>query len=456
MGGDDEKRRPSARARRPRARRSGDAPAPATEPGAPELRSEGPPDAPAPRVSARAKKRGPTKASSKRGATKKAPAKKAAAKKAATKKAAAKKAPAKKAATKKAATKKAATKKAATKKATAKKAPARKARPRAATSETDPVGDSPALVADTADGAVLITGICGRLGRLLTRRLHRVTEVIGVDRRPFPSRPKDVVHHELDLRRKKTRDIFRQRRIRAVVHLGVLHDPRKSDKEHHSWNVVAFTKLLDYLAQYDVPKLVVLSSSNVYGPQPDNPQFLTEEAPLLGAQSFRGIRDLVEMDMLAQSFFWRHPATETVILRPCHILGSVRNAPSNYLRLKRPMTLMGFDPMVQAIHQRDVVDAIIRALDPGVRGIFNLRGPGELPLSRVLRMLGRRPRSVPGPIAEGALDRMWRYRLTSFPSPELDHIRYVCMVDDTRAREQLGFAPRHDMRETICAVDSDR
>ncbi|MBW2465223.1 MAG: NAD-dependent epimerase, partial [Deltaproteobacteria bacterium] len=95
-------------------------------------------------------------------------------------------------------------------------------------------------------------------------------------------------------------------------------------------------------------------------------------------------------------------------------------------------------------------------LVPGVRGIFNLRGPGELPLSRVLRMLGRRPRPVPGPIAESVLDRMWRYRLTSFPSPELDHIRYVCMVDDTRAREQLGFAPRHDMRETICAVDSDR
>ncbi|MBW2463668.1 MAG: NAD-dependent epimerase/dehydratase family protein, partial [Deltaproteobacteria bacterium] len=104
-----------------------------------------------------------------------------------------------------------------------KKAPAKKARSRATTSDKDLVGDSPALVADTADGAVLITGICGRLGRLLTRRLHRVTDVIGVDRRPFPSRPKDVVHHELDLRRKKTRDIFRQGRIRAVVHLGVLH-----------------------------------------------------------------------------------------------------------------------------------------------------------------------------------------------------------------------------------------
>jgi UDP-glucose 4-epimerase len=283
-----------------------------------------------------------------------------------------------------------------------------------------------------------------------------VTTVVGVDRRPFPSRPKDVVHHEIDVRRKKTRDIFRGGQIRAVVHLGVLHDLRASDKEHHSWNVVAFTKLLDYLTQYDVPKLVVLSSSNVYGPQPDNPQFLTEEAPLLGAQHFRGIRDLVEMDMLAQSFFWRHPQTETVILRPCHILGGVKNAPSNYLRLERPMTVMGFDPMVQVIHERDVVRAIIEALEPGVRGIFNLRGPGEAPLSRILRLLGRRPRPVPGAVAQGALEQMWRYRLTSFPSPELDYIRYVCMVDDRRAREQLGFSPRYDLRETVTSVDADR
>ncbi|MEM9190720.1 MAG: NAD-dependent epimerase/dehydratase family protein [Myxococcota bacterium] len=306
------------------------------------------------------------------------------------------------------------------------------------------------------DGSILVTGICGRLGRLLTRRLHRTDDVIGIDRRPFPDRPKDVTHHSFDLRRKKTRDLFRTGRIRAVVHLGVLHNLRASDREHHSWNVVAFQKLLDYLIQYNVPKLVVLSSANVYGPQPDNPQFLTEEAPLLGAQHFRGIRDLVELDMLAQSFFWRHPGCETVILRPCHILGGVHNAASNFLRLERPVTVLGFDPMVQPIHERDVVDAIVRSLRPGVRGIFNLRGPGELPLSRALRLLGRRPIPVPGALARRALNQMWKYRLTSFPAPELDHIRFVCMVDDQRARQVLGHSPRFDMNQTVHAVDTDR
>jgi UDP-glucose 4-epimerase len=58
-------------------------------------------------------------------------------------------------------------------------------------------------------------------------------------------------------------------------------------------------------------------------------------------------------------------------------------------------------------------------------------------------------------MARPLLDRMWRFRLTSFPPPELDHIRFVCMVDDARARSILGFSPKHDLESTVQAVESD-
>src|SRR6185369_1735206 len=120
------------------------------------------------------------------------------------------------------------------------------------------------------------------------------------------------------------------------------------------------------------------------------------------------IRDLIEVDMLAQSFFWKRPETETVILRPVHILGAVRNAPSNYLRLPMVPTLLGFDPMIQVIHELDVVEAIVAALAPGVRGIFNIVGPGEVPLSTVLKELGRRTLPIPHPVAQPILQMLWR------------------------------------------------
>jgi len=301
-------------------------------------------------------------------------------------------------------------------------------------------------------GTVLVTGACGRLGKHVVRVLHRERRVVGVDRRPFPDKPKDVIHQQVDIRRKKLKDVFRLEPIEAVVHLGVMHDPRASQAEHHSWNVAGFQKLLEYVAHYRVPKLVVLSSANVYGPQPDNAQFLTEDAPLLGGARFSEIRDLIEVDMLAQGFFWKHPETETVILRPVHIVGNVHNAASNFLRLPTIPTLLGFDPMVQIIHESDVVRAMERALVPGRRGIYNIAGPEPLPLSHIVKILEKPSVPIPYTLGKAILKRLWSFRLTSFPAPELDHIRYVCMVDDGRAREELGYAPAQSIEDTVKSV----
>jgi len=156
----------------------------------------------------------------------------------------------------------------------------------------------------------------------------------------------------------------------------------------------------------------------------------------------------------ASSFFWRAKDTDTVILRPVHILGGVRNAPSNYLRLPVVPTLLGFDPMVQVVHEQDVVEAIVCAMRDGVRGIYNITGPGEVPLSVVLRELGRRVVRVPHPLARPLWTAAFRVGYSSFPAEEFDFVRYVCMVDGTRAQSELGYRPRHTLKETIHAVES--
>ncbi len=303
---------------------------------------------------------------------------------------------------------------------------------------------------------IVMTGLAGRLGQLLAKRLHRLGthQVIGIDRRPIPDLPKDIEHLQVDIRSRKVREAFRGDAVDAFIHLGLMHDPRQSRTELHSWNVMGTARLLEYCAEYAVRKVVFLSSANVYGPRPDNPQFLTEEAPLLASQDFPAIRDLIEADMQATSFFWqsRGKHTETVILRPVHILGGVRNAASNYLRLGRIPVLMGFDPMVQVIHEEDVVSAILLCLEPGVHGILNLAGPGEVPLSTLIREAEKEVLPIPSAAFASAVRLMFRFHLTSFPFPELSHIRYACMVDGTRAREMLGFRPRYSIREAVRAA----
>ena len=302
-------------------------------------------------------------------------------------------------------------------------------------------------------GSVAITGIAGNLGKALARLLHTETRLLGIDRRPFLDRPKDVEHHALDLRKKKVDDVFRRRRPEALIHLGIMHDPRMPFSEVHSFNVLGTQKVLELCARWGVRKVVVLSSANVYGPLPDNSNFLPEETPLGGAVRWSDVRDLVELDMLAQSFLWKHPEIETVILRPVHIVGpTVRNAPSNYLRLARPVTTLGFDPMVQFIHEEDVARALATALRPGVRGVFNVNGPGEIPLSTALRELGRRPLAVPHVLLRPVLRRLFEARLSSFPPDEIDHLMYLCMVDGSRWEREVGWRPHYGLRETIRSV----
>lgn len=306
-------------------------------------------------------------------------------------------------------------------------------------------------------GVILVTGAAGNLGRVVLRHLHRMAKVLAVDRRPIQGVPRDVEPFQIDIRRNRFEDIFRNQvakaPIEAVVHLGILHDLRAQSEEHQSYNVIGTHRLLECCQKYQVPKVVFLSSSNVYGPRAHNPHFLTEDAALLAAGRFEAMRDLVEVDMFVQSFFWKRPDIETVVLRPVHILGSVKNAASNYLRLKRVPTLLGFDPMVQAMHEEDVARAIRAALTPGIRGVFNIAGPEPVPLSTLIRAGGKEPIPMPHPILRAALARMWPLRLSSFPAAELDFIRFVCLVDTTAAQEKLGYRHHYGLEETARSLN---
>jgi len=300
---------------------------------------------------------------------------------------------------------------------------------------------------------VAITGISGNLGKKLAKLLHGEAHVVGIDRRPFRERPKDVEHHQVDIRKNRVEEIFRRRKVEALAHLGIVHDPRVGASEAHSFNVAGTQKLLDIAVRHGVGKVVLLSSANVYGPAPGNPNFLTEDTPLLGAARFPGVRDLIEVDMLVQGFMWKHPGIETVILRPVNIVGpTVRNAPSNYLRLEHPVTVLGFDPVVQLVHEEDVCRALALALRPGVRGVYNVTGPGEVPLSAVMRELGRDPIPLPHFLVRPVVRRLFEARLSSFPPGEVDYIQYLCGVDGSRFVRDTGWAPQRSMRETIRSV----
>jgi UDP-glucose 4-epimerase len=298
---------------------------------------------------------------------------------------------------------------------------------------------------------VLVTGISGSLGTLVAKKLSQHFNVMGVDRRPLLSL-KNVEHHELDLRRKSAYELLRRKRPRSIIHLGVLRNPLKHQRGSRAnyFNLEITSQLLRLAEEIGVRKFVFLSTANLYGPSATSAGFLSEDAALHGADRSPEVHDLVTLDMMIQSFFWRRPEIETIILRPVHMIGPhLKNAPTRYLRLERVPTILGFDPLVQCVHEDDVARALKLALEPDIRGVFNIVGHDIAPVSRLISAMGKTNIQVPEFLFRTFLRAAFRFSMTSFPEGELDHLKYSCLVDGSRAAKELKYKPAHTLKKTI-------
>jgi UDP-glucose 4-epimerase len=300
---------------------------------------------------------------------------------------------------------------------------------------------------------VLVTGIAGGQGRLIATELLGRFAVTGVDRDPWPGHPREIDLHLLDLRKRKFEDIFRTVRPDTVVHHAFVRHFRGDPELRHEVNVLGTQRLLDFAAASGVKRIVVLSSGYVYGALPENPTFIDEEAPLNVSRTYPEVRDLAEVDHLVTTFLWQHPEIATTILRPVNVLGATsHSAIARFLRAPLVPMMMGFDPMMQFIHERDVARAVVQAIDVGTHGVFNVTGSGAVPLSVAVRETGGIAIPFPEPLARLLFEQLFRFGLYHTPAVAIDFLKYVCTLDGRRFRHVTGFAPQHSLRETFAAV----
>jgi len=235
--------------------------------------------------------------------------------------------------------------------------------------------------------------------------------------------------------------------------MGFVRHFRGRAEERYDINIRGTRRLLDHCLEYGVRKVIILSSSYVYGALPESPYFMDENHPLYGDRNYPEIRDLVEVDTLATSFMWQHPELQTVVLRPVNRLGYyVESAIRTYLRMRRVMVMTGFNPMLQFIHEEDVSEAMCLVVERDLRGVFNLTGPGQVPLRVAIRETGGRPLPLPEPIARPLLARLYDAGLFPFPPGAIDYIKYPCTLSGDRFVAATGFRPIFGLREIFRSI----
>jgi len=110
---------------------------------------------------------------------------------------------------------------------------------------------------------------------------------------------------------------------------------------------------------------------------------------------------------------------------------------------------MGFDPLVQFLHEVDAISALHLSVVRDVPGTFNIVGDGVLPLSTVVKLAGRIALPVPHPLARTMTALGWVAQLVQAPPTFLKYLRFLCVADGRKARESLGFAPAYTSREAL-------
>ena len=324
---------------------------------------------------------------------------------------------------------------------------------------------------------IVITGIGGRLATLVAGALAAQprTRVNGVGETLPPAAPDGVQLQQCDMRGDSLLDLLHASAADVVLHLdNADEEPRRGRDTGGRGSGFRAIEVLGAAAGAGVPRVVLRSSTLVYGARPDAPAFIAEDAPLGHVAHPGPVRDYAEIERVAGEFAVRHPALRIASVRCAPIVGGGVSSPLARFLPRRPAPVMlGFDPRIQVLHAHDGAVALaLAALAHDLAEPVNVAADPPLPLGKAIQLAGGRAMPLPGVVfaaasharegplpgveaLAGALAAPVAGMLAELPF-DAEFLRYACVADTRRARELIAWAPQRTsedaLRELACAA----
>jgi nucleoside-diphosphate-sugar epimerase len=293
---------------------------------------------------------------------------------------------------------------------------------------------------------VLVTGSSSRLARALLPLLTAepgIARVTGVD-----LAPPHFFHAKFHALRSDIRDpglpaAFQGQH--ALVHLAfVVLRGRMSEAEMFDINVTGSHKVFHAARRAGVKRLVHLSSAAVYG----GGVHLGEEAPFAPLPRFLYARHKAHLERLLEIEF-----PECVRLRAHVILGRyAQPLLRQLLSLPCYLALPEPQPRLQCVHEDDVARAVLRALERGVRGPFNLAVEDSFSYRDLIRSRHRFAIPLPPRAARAGLDFAWRFWGWGGEPAWVDGLTRTLLLNCRRAAVELDWKSRYDSAAVLAAT----
>lgn len=301
---------------------------------------------------------------------------------------------------------------------------------------------------------VLVTGVSRDLGARFARSLAAapdVDKVVGLDVYPPRIDLPGVKYVRADIRTPVVGKVLAVEEVDTVVHLGVGPNrgaPRGSVKE---LNVIGTMQVLAACqSSADVTKLVVGSSTAVYGASPRDPAMFTESMAARDGVSGGFPKDAVEVEGYVRGFARRRPDVLVTILRMSDVLGSDVSSPfGQFLQLPVLPVVLGYDPRLQFLHPEDAIGVLSASTTEDHPGTFNVAGDEVVSLAQTARRLGRPTLRLPSLGFASLTHRLVRAMRSDFAVDLNGLLMYGRVVDTTALRETFGYEPLYTTPETV-------
>jgi len=302
---------------------------------------------------------------------------------------------------------------------------------------------------------VLITGLDTFWGGRMAQALEAKTDVemilgLGTKEPKVPLERTEFVRS--DQKYSILSRIVRATQVDTIVHTFLeTNSTAVPSRALHEINVIGTLNLLAAAGASgaSVRKVIVKSSTHVYGAGEQDPAWFREEDSRTSPVRTKLERSLLEVESLVRDFSEDNPHLDVTVLRFANVLGTDIITPiSHNLRRRLLPCIAGFDPLVQFVEEDDVVRALEFVTERRVPGVYNVAGAGKLPWSEVASFGGAhllplppfRPRLFAAP--------MERLGGISFP-PEMEGlVRYGRGVDTSKLRD-AGFEYRYTSGGTV-------
>jgi UDP-glucose 4-epimerase len=212
-------------------------------------------------------------------------------------------------------------------------------------------------------------------------------------------------------------------------------------KEH---NVIGTMQLLGACQRSaTVRRVVVRSTTAVYGSSPRDPAVFTEDLEPHDGPSHGYAKDAAEVEGYVRGFARRRPDVSVSLLRFANFMGPGVDSPlTRYFTQPVLPTVFGFDPRLQFVHEDDAVEVLRRMAKEDHPGTFNVAGAGVLLLSQCARRAGRLSLPLLSPAVRllGAVVR--RAGLVDYSSEQLSLMSHGRVVDSGALEAELGWKPK--------------